>query len=118
MDKLGMEVLTKMLKKSEKKVPGKQQLFYLTMAGDLLSNALYYSLAGVGNRKGALSRSIVLGLAGGLGGVLLPKPLGLNDRTSNRTSKTKVMTVAWYFFGGLVAGGVMKVLGKNAGSRL
>jgi hypothetical protein len=113
MDKLGMQALAESLKKAGKKVPGKQKLFYITMAGDVLSNTLYYSLAGLGGKKNLLNRSILLGLAGGLGGVFLPKPLGLNERTSNRTNRTKVMTVAWYLFGGLVAGSIMKALEKK-----
>jgi len=114
MDKLGMEALAKGLKKSDQKVPPEKELFYWTMAGDILSNALYYSIAGLGKQKGVLSRSIALGIAGGLGGMLLPKPLGLNEKPSNRTTQTKLMTVGWYLFGGLVAGSIMKALNNKS----
>lgn len=113
MDKLGMEALAKGLKQTGNEVPSKKELFYWTMAGDLLSNALYYSFAGIGNKKNVLGKSLILGLAGGLGGVLLPKPLGLDERTSNRTPQTKLMTVGWYLFGSLVSGAIIKALDRK-----
>ncbi len=113
MDKLGMEALAKGLKKTGKKVPRKKELFLWTMAGDILSNAAYYSLAGIGPKKSVLTNSMVLGFAGGLGGVLLPKPLGLDERTSTRTPQTKLMTLGWYLFGGLVSGSIIKALANE-----
>lgn len=112
MDKLGMEALAKGLKKTGNKVPSKKSLFLWTMAGDILSNAVFYSLAGLGGKKSTLAKGTILGLAGGLGGVLLPRPMGLDPRPSNRTGQTKLMTVGWYLFGGLVSSWVMKALNK------
>ncbi|HUC80197.1 MAG TPA: hypothetical protein VMR70_04740, partial [Flavisolibacter sp.] len=88
-------------------------LFTITMAGDLISNALYYSAAGIGSEKNIWVRSSLLGLAAGLGAVLLPEPLGLNKKHSNRTVATQLMTVGLYVTGALVTTAVIKALNKK-----
>src|SRR6476620_11529533 len=103
MDRLGMQAISKGLKKAGKKVPNDDALFNITMAGDLVSNALYYSAAAIGSEKNIWIRGTALGLAAGLGAVLLPEPLGLNKKHSNRTVATQVMTVGLYVTGALVA---------------
>lgn len=110
MDLLGMEAIAKSLKSVHADVPGKNKLFTITMAGDIFSNSLYYSLAGIGNERQAILRGALLGLAAGIGGVYLPKPLGLNEKPSNRTPQTKLMTVALYSIGGVVAGMAGKLI--------
>jgi len=113
MDLLGMQALSKLAKKGGKTPPNHNALFWITMAGDVAGNALYYSLAGVGKRRGTLLRGAVLGLSAGIGAVVLPKHLGLATAPSNRTVETKIMTVALYFFGGLVAAGTLLALQKK-----
>jgi hypothetical protein len=113
MDRLGMQAISKGLKKAGRKVPNEDALFTITMAGDLISNALYYSTAAIGSEKNIWVRSSILGLAAGLGAVLLPKPLGLNERHSNRTVATQVMTVGLYVTGALVTTAVIKLLNKK-----
>jgi hypothetical protein len=113
MDLLGMNALTKGLKVIGAKTPNERSLYAWTLAGDIISNSLYYSFAGIGQRKNALARGAALGLAAGLGAVMLPKPMGLDDRSSNKTMETKIMTVGLYIVGGLVAAGVMKLLAKK-----
>src|SRR5205085_9118958 len=85
MDLLGMEAISKTLEKTGVDVPGEEALYNITLAGDMISNSLYYTLAGVGNEKQAIRRGVLLGLAAGLGAVYLPKPLGLNPNPSNQT---------------------------------
>ena len=104
MDLLGMEAIAKSLEGIDASVPKEDKLFKITMAGDLLSNSIYYSLAGFGSEKKAIVRGALSGLAAGIGAVYLPKPLGLNEAPANRTLQTKLMTVALYFTGGVVAG--------------
>src|SRR5215203_2939414 len=113
MDRLGMQAISKGLKKAGKKVPKEDTLFTVTMAGDLISNALYYSVAGIGSEKNIWVRSSILGLTAGLGAVLLPAPLGLNSKYSNRTVATKIMTVGLYVTGALVTTAVIKLLNKK-----
>lgn len=108
MDLLGMNALSKAMRHAGKTPPNDQKLYTMTLAGDLLSNALYYSLAGIGKPKGAITRGLLLGVTAGVGAVLLPRPLGLDDAPSSRTLETKIMTVALYTLAGLVSGAAMK----------
>ena len=111
MDVLGMRGLRKLLHKADAPQPDDDALFNLTMAGDVLSNGLYYSLVGSGRHT--VRRGLLLGLAAGVGGVALPGPMGLGEAPSGRTPQTKLMTVAWYTAGGLVAGTVAQALRKR-----
>ncbi|MCW3115863.1 MAG: hypothetical protein JWR18_4259 [Segetibacter sp.] len=110
MDLLGMEAISKSLEAVNVEVPEEDNLFKITMAGDIITNSLYYSLASVGDEKRMLLRGIVLGLAAGFGAVYLPKPLGLDETPSNRTAETKLMTVGLYLAGGLVASLTSKLI--------
>ena len=61
--------------------------------------------------KNVLAKSILaLGLAAGIGGVVLPGPLGLGEDASARTPQTKIITGALYLLGGLTAGAMAMVL--------
>ncbi|MBD2770447.1 hypothetical protein IC235_21385 [Hymenobacter sp. BT664] len=102
MDVLGMRGLRKLLSNAGAPPPDSDTLFGLTMAADVMSNTLYYSFVGSGRH--AVRCGLLLGLAAGVGGVVLPGPLGLGEAPSNRTPQTRLMTVAWYTVGGLVAG--------------
>ena len=108
MDVLGMRGLRKLLHKADAPQPNDDTLFNLTMAGDIISNSLYYSLVGSGRHAGR--RGLLLGLAAGAGGVALPGPMGLGRAPTNRTPQTQLMTLAWYTAGGLVAGAVARAL--------
>ncbi|QNE41584.1 hypothetical protein F1C16_19445 [Hymenobacter sp. NBH84] len=115
MDVLGEQGLRKLLGKADAPQPDEESAYYLTLAGDLLSNGLYYSLVGRG--KGAWWRGVALGAAAGVGGVVLPGPMGLGEAPSNRTPQTKAMTVAWYLVGGVVAAGVSRWWSKSHKSK-
>jgi hypothetical protein len=108
MDVLGMRGLRKLLHLADAPQPDDDTLFDMTMVGDVLSNGLYYSLVGSG--KHAVQRGLLLGLAAGAGGVLLPGPMGLGKAPTNRTTQTQLMTLAWYTVGGLVAGAAARAL--------
>lgn len=111
MDVLGMRGLRKLLGKADAPQPDGDTLFDLTMAGDILSNGLYYTLVGSGRHT--VARGLALGALAGVGGVLLPGPMGLGEAPTNRTPQTQAMTVAWYTVGGLVAGTVARALRKQ-----
>ena len=113
MDLLGMSALSTIIKKSGKTPPEKDELFGITMAGDIAGNALYYSLAGAGNKRGVWLRGLLLGLAAGAGAVYLPGPLGLPEGTSRRTSKTRLLTFVLYTTGGLVAAATIDILASK-----
>jgi hypothetical protein len=112
-DILGMRALAKIIRKVDTQSPPDDQLYPLAMAGDLLSNSLYYSLVGAAGGLGALARGTALGLGAGLGALALPGPMGLGSRPTNRTVPTQVMTVAWYLVGGLVAAGTSALLARG-----
>ena len=110
MDLLGMSALSSLIRKGGGTPPERDQLFGLTMAGDVAGNALFYSLAGAGGKKGVWLRGLLLGLAAGAGAVYLPGPLGLPESPSNRTPQTKLMTLALYTLGGLVTATTVELM--------
>jgi hypothetical protein len=113
-DLVGEQALTKGMTAAGLTPPTGKALFAATLAGDILSNALYYSTIGFGKKKHLVIRGAAVGLAAGIGALALTKPLGLNDAPVTRSDKTKLLTVAWYTFGGLVAGSVIKLLRKSS----
>jgi hypothetical protein len=113
MDLLGMNALSKGLRYINAKTPDERELYRWSMAGDLVSNALYYSVVGATTKTHPLVRGALLGLAAGAGAILLPKPMGLNEAYSSRTRQTSLMTIGLYVAGGLVAAVVMSALEKR-----
>ena len=109
MDLMGEEAVTKIADKTGTDLP-KKNLHNITMAGDIVANTLYYTLAAIGKSKSATVRGGVLGLLAGIGGVVLPKHLRLKNAYSNRTPATRLMTTAIYTLGGFVSGKVLKAL--------
>lgn len=109
MDLMGKEALVKLADKADVDIP-KENLYGITMAGDLIGNMMYYSLVGAVKKKHAIETGAALGLAAGIGGVYLPNPIGLTNAYSDRTTTTKLLTVGIYLLGGLVAGTVAKKL--------
>lgn len=114
MDLMGMTALSKMIRKAGETPPAQRKLYWYTMAGDVAANALFYSIAGLGKKKGVLQRGMALGLAAGVGAVILPKHLNLPNRHSNRTPATVALTIGIYLLGGVVAAGVMKLLEEKS----
>ena len=108
MDLLGMNAISKGLHAAGLKSPNDGKLYAWAMVGDLVSNSIYYGLAGIGKEKNIWVRSSLLGLAAGLGAVLLPGPIGLEERHSNRSVSTKIMTVGLYVAGAMATAAVMK----------
>jgi len=111
-DLVGEEALSKGLKSISIKPPAGNALFGATLASDLISNAAYFGLIGNAKRKNLMTVGAVAGLAAGIGAISLTKNMGLSDAPITKTDKTKVMTVLWYTFGGLVTGAVMRGLRK------
>jgi hypothetical protein len=111
-DLVGEEALSKSIESLGGEPPEGDALFAATLAGDVVSNALYYSMIGVGKKKNLVWRGAAYGLAAGLGALALTRPMGLSDAPITKTEKTKVLTVAWYLFGGLVTAFTIKGLQK------
>jgi hypothetical protein len=114
-DLIGEEAISKSLLEIGVNPPEGKDLYFATLAGDILSNGLYYSIIPVGNPNYIWPRAAVLGLSAGFGALKLTAPLGLNDKPVTRTEQTKALTVLWYLFGALVAAGVFQKLQHKSG---
>lgn len=112
-DLLGEEALQKTLSHFDAEIEDGKTLYGATLAGDLLSNTMYYSMIGNGDRDYLFTRAIAYGLAAGVGAVTLPKPMGLNEQTVAQTDKTKALTVGYYLAGALVTAGLLRLLQKK-----
>jgi hypothetical protein len=84
-----------------------------TLGADIAVNTLYYSAAALGGPTHAIALGTVLGVAGGIGGILLPGPLGLGSAEANRTRVTQIMVVGMYGIAGLLAGVIYKHAAKS-----
>lgn len=113
MDLLGMNAVARLTKGNNILAQTAGKLFPVALAGDLVSNSLYYSMAESQDNKKTFVRGALLGLAAGLGAVVLPKTLGLNDEATTRTLKTKILTVSWYVIGGLAAAAAINLMNKE-----
>lgn len=97
MDVLGVRALTRGAHLADIPLPGPATMRQAAFAGDMVCNSAYYSLATT------WTRGVVLGLAAGVGALVLPQRLGLGDPPKSDHLSNKVMTVAWYLAGGLAA---------------
>jgi hypothetical protein len=97
MDQLGVRALTRGAHMADIPVPGPHTMQKAALAGDLVCNSAYYSLATT------WKRGIALGLAAGVGALVLPQRMGLGEPPNSDRLSNKVMTVAWYVAGGLAA---------------
>ena len=115
LEKLGMDTAAKTLRAGGIAVPPKEPLFWGTMAADLVSNALYYSLINFARRRKGTKWifGAGMGLAAGLGAVALPEPLNLYAATTSRSIQTKVMTVTWYLTGALVTTAIVSLFTRG-----
>jgi hypothetical protein len=108
MDVLGERALTRGANMAELPVPRRSTLQRAALAGDLVFNSAYYSLAT------SWTRGLALGLAAGVGALVLPQRMGLGDPPRSERLSNRVMTVAWYVVGGLAAAATSRRL---AGAR-
>lgn len=95
-NKVGEEALNKALGKVDMKIADKDQLYAATLAGDVISNGVYYAATATSGFN------LVSGLTAGLGAVLLPEKMGLDDSPVAKTTQKKLMTVGYYLFGAVV----------------
>lgn len=107
MDIVGMRALTRGLRASGHEPHDRDRLYLATLAGDLISNSAYYSLATT------YTRGTVLGMLAGIGALLLPEPMGLGSPPKSERLPNQIMTVAWYLTGGLVAAAVAQRLARR-----
>ncbi|MGV3704558.1 MAG: hypothetical protein ACO1NU_04190 [Arcticibacter sp.] len=112
-DLIGKEALSKGLSRIGVEPPKGKKLHQATLAGDIVSNALYYSLIASGNQDKKWLRGTILGASAGLGALKLPKPMGLDDTPVTKNQKAEALTVLYYTFGGLVTAAVYALLNRK-----
>ncbi len=106
MDVVGVRALTRGVHMADLTLPGPATLHTAALAGDLVCNSAYYSLATT------WTRGIVLGVAAGVGALVLPPRMGLGAPPKSDRLSNKVMTVAWYVAGGLVSAATATCLSR------
>lgn len=99
---LGMRGVRLIARRSGRRL-GDREAFALALAGEAVSNTLYYALVAGAHRRPLLA-GIALGSAAGLGAVLLPHRLGLGWAPTRRTRTTSLLSVTWYLAAGVAAG--------------
>lgn len=112
--RVAMRAIARPIRRLGRTPPAEERLYLWALAGDLVSNALYYSLVGLGKPRRPVARGAGLGLAGGLAAVALPGPMGLGSEPVARSPATQVMTVAWYTLGGLAAAAAFQSLNRRS----
>jgi len=95
-NKVGEEALNKALDTVDMKITNHDQLYAATLAGDVVSNAVYYATTATSGFN------IASGITAGLGAVMLPKKMGLDDAPVAETTQKKLLTVGYYLFGAVV----------------
>jgi hypothetical protein len=118
MDLAGGRALARVLRAARVRPPRGQRLHRATLAADLASNTLWYALAGFGDRDRSVRRGLLLGLAAGVGAVVLTPRLGLGRRPVAAAPRTPWLTILWYTLGGVTAGAALLALSpRGVGAR-
>ena len=112
-DLLGEEALQKTLNYFGTEIEGEKPLYAATLAGDVISNAMYYSMIGNGDPKHVWIRAVAYGAAAGVGAITLPEPLGLDPEPVTKTNTTKALTVGYYVLGALVTAAILNGIAKK-----
>jgi len=112
-DFLGEQALQKTVRYFGGNITDRDDLFNVTLAGDIVSNTLYYSVIPGGKPQHLWIRAVAMGLMAGVGAIKLPEPLGLNPKPVAKTDAIKVMTVGYYVFGALVTALVATAIKKK-----
>jgi hypothetical protein len=104
LDELGRNFVRKAGKAATGSKPDEETVHATALGGDLISNTMVYSLAGVGRAKRPEVRGLLAGLAMGAAVVVLAPMLGLGKKTAGVGAKGKAMAIGQYALAGLAAG--------------
>lgn len=104
LDKLGEKAVRKSSKAVTGTKPDETTVQATALGGELISNSMVYSLAGVGRSKRPELRGVLAGVGMGAAVVLLAPLLGLGNRTTGVGTRGKAMAIGQYALGGLAAG--------------
>lgn len=112
-DLIGEEGLSKIMEKAGAGTLEGRSLYVAALAGDILSNSVYYSAIGRAKDKYLVARGALLGLAGGIGALKIAESSSPEAAPGKRATKTRLMTVGYYLAGGLITAFVIKKLRKK-----
>lgn len=107
---LGEDALNKGLMAVGEPIMNENRLYEATLATDVVSNALYYSLIGTGKSKYIWPKALALGLSAGIGAIKLPEATGVDHAPVARNAQVKALTIGYYVFGALVTALTLKML--------
>lgn len=113
MDVIGMRAITRLARKADWVPPSGERLYRAALAGDLVSNTLYFSHVGLAGGRYPWLLGSLLGLGAGVGAAALPPRIGLGRQPGERRS-TLALTVAWYLAAGLTAACTLQWLQDKA----
>jgi hypothetical protein len=114
MDLVGMQALRRLVPPLREPNVSSRQLHTTALAGDLVSNSIYYAAVAAPTAGATLARAVVLGSAAGMGALLLPEPMGLGSPPHSEHRRNQIMTVAWYLAGALTAAAVATAMSRRA----
>lgn len=103
MDVVGRRAIAAGMEACGLNTPDEPTLQRWALGGDLVANAIYYSVIACGKPSGVWRRGLVLGIVAGIGALILPRRLGLGAPPRSHSVANQCMTVAWYTAGGLTA---------------
>lgn len=112
-DILGRRLVKRAFHQTDNPAPASGTEYALALAGDLLSNTLYYSLVGLGDPENANVKGRLLGVGAGLAAITLPERLNLPQEPVSGSLSTKLMTIGYYALGGMVAGRMAQRFGDD-----
>ncbi|WP_312079087.1 hypothetical protein [Chryseobacterium sp.] len=103
---VGEEALEKMTEGTVLEIKNPDQLYAATLAGDVISNTIYYATT-------ATTHNFASGIIAGVSAIALPQKLGLDPDPVASTNKKKIMTVGYYLFGAIVTKLIYDKISKN-----
>ena len=109
-DLVGEEALQKSLGAFGISIDDPQRLYFATLIADIISNGLFYSA--ICTDKNIWQRAITVGAGAGIGAVMLPEKLGLDDKPVAKNTQVKTLTVGYYLFGALATAAIFKAISK------
>jgi hypothetical protein len=99
MDLVGMRAVRRMAPRFREPRVSSRTLHRVTLAGDLVCNSIYYAAIPGRTAAATWTRAAALGVAAGLGALLLPEPMGLGPPPHSDRRSNQMMTLAWYAAG-------------------
>jgi hypothetical protein len=117
MDLVGRRGLARLLRKLDLQRLSDREMYLLTLAGDISSNALYYAALLTKPEAHVFRRAALGGGLAGAGALVLPTVLDLGESPREQRVSTRVMTVAWYTLGALAGAIASRLLTRTASHR-